>query len=117
MKIEYTNHSIGNNFGDTIELNEALKNYPRLHDAILMHELKHTNKPFSKEDLLLDLNESSVDKKELIKFMFKHPKSFYQMFPFYWTKKHGFVFDINLILIYFAFIFVLTITMYFALSI
>lgn len=100
MNIEYINHSLGNNYGDEIELNENLKKYPKLHDSILNHELKHTKKVFSFFDLKHDIVESKVNSKDLLFFMFKHPKSFYQLLPFYWTRKRGFVYDINLILIY-----------------
>jgi hypothetical protein len=66
MNIEYVNHSLGNNFGDTIELNKHLKDYPKLHRQILNHELKHTNKRFTKQDLILDLTDNPVNKRELI---------------------------------------------------
>lgn len=100
MNIEYVSHSLGNRFKDTIELNENLIKYPKLHRAILDHELKHTDKLFSKNDFSLDFSESKVNQLELMKFMLRHPKSFYQFIPFYWTKKHGFVFDINQTLLY-----------------
>ena len=116
MEIRYVNHSIGNNFGDFIELNESLTKYPSLHKAILQHELEHTNnKGFSKDDLILDLSESKVNKVELLKFMLSNPKSFMQFAPCYWTRKHGFVYDINLILIYLFLILGISATIYFAL--
>jgi len=100
LKIEYIKHSIGNNFGDLIELNENLKKYPNLHDSILRHELKHTNKFFTLSDLKTDLTDTNVDSYQLLKFMLRYPKSFFQFFPVYWNKKHGFIYDLNLILIY-----------------
>lgn len=100
MQIEYVNHGIGNHFGDVIELNENLKEFPNLHQAILEHELGHTDRVFTKQDFVADLTEYKVSKIELLKFMFKHPRSFSQFLPFYWTKKYGFVYDINLIIIY-----------------
>lgn len=115
MKIEYVDHSLGNNYGDLIELNENLKQYPKLHHQILSHELKHTKKTFTKKDLILDLTDSPVDKKELLIFMIKNPKSFYQFLPFYWTRKHGFVMDINLIIIYSVLISLVSLGFYLAL--
>ena len=100
MQIQYVNHGIGNNFGDTIELNENLKRWPRLHKAILDHELKHTDQVFTKHDLMVDLTESKVNTKELIMFMFENPKSFSQFLPFYYTKNRGLVYDINLSITY-----------------
>ena len=100
MKISYVDSGLGNNFGNEIELNKYLLNYPELHKIILNHELEHTDKAFTLKDLALDLGESKINRLDLFKFMIKHPKSFYQLLPIYWSKKHGFVYDINLILIY-----------------
>jgi hypothetical protein len=100
LKIEYVKTGIGNNFGEVIELNENLKKYPDLHDSILKHELKHTDKGFTWYDLKHDITESNVDSLDLLKFMIKHPRSFSQLLPIYFSKKHGFVYDINLIIIY-----------------
>ena len=114
MKIEYVSHSLGNNFGDTIELNENLKDYPNLHDSILKHELEHSSKLFTISDLKLDIIENRVNSLELLKFMLKHPKSFIQIIPFYWTKKHGFVYDINLMIIYSCLLIVFTLILLFS---
>lgn len=102
MKIEYVPSGLGNNFGDTIELNENLlkPEYKKLHDNILSHELKHTDKLFTWHDLKNDISGSEVSSLEILKFMLRYPKSFMQILPFYFSKKHGFVYDINLILIY-----------------
>ena len=100
MEVKYVDHGIGNNFGDVIELNEKLKDYPKLHKAILAHELEHTKKPFSKDDLLLDLNENRIDKLELLYFILKNPRALSQLLPVYYTKNRGIVYDLNLILFY-----------------
>ena len=100
MKIEYVSTGLANNFGDTIELNENLLKYPELHYDILSHEYRHTDKLFTLHDLQVDLTEHSVNPIEVLKFMFRYPKSFTQLLPFYFSKKHGFVYDINLTLIY-----------------
>lgn len=100
MRIEYVSHGLGNNFGDSIELNKHLLEYPEIHDVILKHELSHTDKFFSLKDLKLDLTQSDINSFDIFKFMIRHPLSFTQLLPFYWTRKHGFVYDLNLILIY-----------------
>lgn len=100
MEIRYVPHAIANNFGSYIELNENLKKYPDLHDALLKHELSHTHSQgFTKEDLIIDLTETGVKNKDLIRFMLKHPKSFLQLVPLY--KKSGvWIYDINLLIIW-----------------
>lgn len=94
-------HGIANNFGDHIEINKHLKEYPDLFESVLQHELSHTNKEFSFKDLKLDLlADNEVDRRNMIKFMFKHPKSFSQLLPLYYSKRNGFVYDTNLIIMY-----------------
>jgi hypothetical protein len=98
VEVRYVDIGLANNFGDYIEINEHLKGYPELHDAILDHELQHTDKVFSKEDFLLDLAPSKVDYWKLFKFMVIYPKTFLQFAPFYYQKDKGLVYDINLII-------------------
>ena len=107
MRISYVNHGIGNNFGEEIEINENLKKYPSLHDKVLQHELGHTDKLFTKKDFTMDLLESNVNSFQMLKFMLRHPRSFSQLLPIYWTKKHGFVYDINLCIMYIAIFFII----------
>jgi len=108
MEVEYVDWGLANNFGTHIELNKNLKQYPKLHYKILRHELRHTNKPFSKQDLKNDFLETKVSSVELIKFMIKNPKSMIQILPFYWTKRYGLVYDINLILTYLIIVFIIS---------
>lgn len=99
--IKYVEHSIANNFGDVIELNRNLLKYPNLHEQVLEHELDHSDeKGFTKYDLNHDLKASKINQWELMKFMFLHPKAFIQLLPIYYTKERGWVYDINLSLIY-----------------
>jgi hypothetical protein len=79
MEIRYVNHSIGNNFGEYIELNENLKKYPKLHESILNHELSHNT---GNNDLVIDLSENRIDNKELLKFIINNPGSLRQFLPF-----------------------------------
>jgi hypothetical protein len=100
MKIQYVKGGIGNNFGEVIELNEDLKKYPKLHDSIVSHELRHTKNLMSKQDFVADMAETKIDKKELLLFMLKHPRSFSQFLPLYYNKRWGLVYDLNLFLSY-----------------
>ena len=100
MEVFYVNHGIGNNFGNYIEINKHLKDYPKLHESVLNHELKHTNSFFSWRDFKIDVTESQTNSWDLLKFMVRHPLSFTQLLPVYITKKQGIVYDLNLIFIY-----------------
>jgi len=113
MKIKYVDFGIANNFGSFIEINRNLKKYPHLLKPILKHELSHTNKFFSLKDFKLDFYEDSeINIFDMLKFMFKHPKSFSQVLPVYWTKKKGFVYDINLIVMYLMMVIIFTVTIW-----
>jgi len=105
MEIIEVSHGIANRFGDgTIEVNKHLRAYPKLYYPIIKHELEHTDSlGFTLKDLRHDINANhEVNQIQLLKFMFKHPKSFSQFLPFYYTKKRKFVVDINLCIIYFV---------------
>ena len=104
-RIEYVDWGLANNFGNIIELNRNLVNYPELFNPILRHELEHTDKFFTWHDLKHDLSSSyKVNQFQLIKFMLKHPKSFTQLLPVYWQySKKRIVYDINLLIIYATF--------------
>ncbi len=106
-------YGIANNFGTYIEVNKYLKKYPHLFNPVIEHELSHTDKVISAHDLKLDFYQNNnINSWDMLKFMFKHPKSFTQLAPFYWTKKKGFVYDLNLIVMYLIMIGVFTITIY-----
>ncbi len=101
MKIIEVNHSIANRFDGYIEINKNLKKYPNLLKPILAHEKAHTDEPWSVKDFKLDFfSDNKVDGWELLKFMFKHPKSFSQISPILYSKKKGFIIDINLMIMY-----------------
>ena len=105
MKIKYVKYGLANNFGDVIEVNENLRKYPELLKPILIHELNHTDKVFTLQDLTLDLTAThNINQRKLMKFMIKHPKSLTQLLPVYFSKNHGLVYDINLILSYVMYI-------------
>ncbi len=102
IPIIHVNHGIANRFADCIEVNKHLEKYPKLYHPIIRHELEHSDNPgFSMKDFKHDVNaEHKVDRVQLLKFMFKHPKSLTQVLPIYYTKKRRFVVDINLGIMY-----------------
>ena len=117
MEIKYVNHSIANRFEGYIELNKNLKKYPELLKPILKHELSHTDKAWSIQDFSLDfLSNSGVSSWGLIKFMFKHPRSFTQLSPILYSKKKGFVIDINILIMYITMLIIFTLTIWFGVN-
>lgn len=120
MEVEliYTNIGLANRFDypnkTIIELNKNLlkSEYKNLHNALLTHEYSHSNKVISKQDFKVDFIESNSNSLEVIRFMLKHPKSFTQLFPIYYSKERGFVYDINLIILYTILTLITTITAY-----
>lgn len=75
MNVVYVKHGLASTYGDRIEINELLKACPRLHDKILLHEIKHVRK------------EKHVDSdepfdKELFWFILKHPSTWSHFAPF-----------------------------------
>jgi len=114
MEIRYVNEGIANRYDEVIELNENLKKYPKLHDFMLKHEMDHTStEGFTKQDFLLDINPGKISYRELMKFMIKNPKSFYQLLPFY--KRNNIVFyDINLIISWTVVTVIIGLAVYFA---
>lgn len=86
MKIEYIDYGIGNRVDNTIYLNKKLQHYPKLHDAILNHEKKHTS-GWNLSDLWLDINNPTKGiKKEYYLFILKHPKSWVNFLPVMFIK-------------------------------
>ena len=102
IPIVYTKWNLANRFDDCIELNEALKDYPKLHHAILNHELDHKDGNTFKKDLYHDLAPiNKLSQKELFIFIIKHPKTLTQFLPFYWSfSRKQFIYDLNMIIIY-----------------
>ena len=113
MEIKYVSHSIANKFSDHIEVNKHLRCYPKLLDPIIKHEEGHTNKTFTMHDFKLDfLSNSKINHLSLVKFMFRHPLSFLQLSPILYSKKKGFIIDINLLIMYSAMVVMFATTIY-----
>ena len=103
MKITEVDWGVANNFGDEIEVNRHLKEYPKLYIPIMRHEFAHDNSVFSWKELKHDLvTDNKLNQWDLLKFMIHHPKTFTQLSPIYYSKKRGFVIDLNLSLIFFV---------------
>lgn len=100
LKIKYINYGTGNRVGDTIYLNKDLKKYPKLHDAVLKHEKKHSGK-FKWRDFWLDFENEDIAKvkNEWLNFLFKHPKAWANFLPVLKLGKYW-CYDISLIAIY-----------------
>lgn len=117
MEIKEVDWGIANNFGDVIEINRNLKLYPEMYRAVLHHELKHTDKTFTGYDLIHDISDTRVKTLDILMFMFNHPKSLTQFIPFYWNRRYGFVYDINLIIVYIVFILIMVAGFYIGMNI
>jgi len=96
MEIRLVDYGIANNFGDYIEINRELKKFPKLYKSVLAHELKHTKKPFSFSEFLMEFKDINWD---LFLFSIKRPKTWIQALPFY-IKNRKLVYDLQLILFY-----------------
>ena len=108
MEIKEIDYGLSYHYGDYIEINRNLKKYPELYNYIMEHELKHSERRFSMNDLLFDIEESLkwTNLKKTLKiwgFMFRHPKSFFQFIPF-GIKEKKLVVDINRIIVYGIFV-------------
>lgn len=104
VEIQYVRWGLANRFSnpDCIELNQSLKKDPKLHDAILRHELGHKIDNTFKKDFFHDLTPiGGLSQKDLIIFMIKHPTTITQLLPLYWSpRRKELIYDINMLIIY-----------------
>ena len=96
MEIRLVDHGVANNFGDYIEINRELKKFPELYKSVLKHELKHTKKPFSLAEFLMEFKDFTWER---FWFSIKRPKTWTQALPFY-IKNKKLVYDLQLIFLY-----------------
>ena len=112
MKIKYINYGTGNRVGNIIYLNKDLKKYPKLHDAILKHEIKHTGM-FSMFDFNLDLTNKDLAKvkNEWWSFIIKYPRAWVNFLP---VLKLGssWCFDVSIIIVWGIIIFLILLGWY-----
>ena len=110
-RIRWVNYGVANTFTynyngrgyKVIEINKKLIDEPKLFYPVLFHELSHSKKIFSKEDLMTDFsfeNMKSLPNLRIIVFMLRNPEALIQILPLYFTKRQGLVFDINLSIIW-----------------
>lgn len=104
MKIIEVNWGIANRFQDgTIEINKHLKEDPELYKSILRHELDHDDSTFSWKDFKHDLytpHNKKINQWNIMRFVIRHPKALTQLLPIYYSKKRGFVLDLNFTILY-----------------
>lgn len=74
---------IGCRIGNTIYLNEHLKEEPKLYDAILNHEKEHTS-GFSIKDIKMDLRNHHLKglKTDYFRWIMSNPRSLTEFLPF-----------------------------------
>jgi len=96
-KIHTSPNTIGCNVGGNIFIHPELHKYPKLYNAIIKHEKKHSD-GINGRDILIDMFNDDIKghKKEFYKFMFTHPRTLLGYLPVsrvgrYWT------FDIELL--------------------
>ena len=108
LRVNYINYGTGNRVNEDIYLNKKLKKYPKLHNAILLHEKKHTG-GISIRDFMLDFKNKELQpvKKDWHKFLITHPSSWLNFLP---VLKLGnrWTFDLGLIIIWLGLIFEVT---------
>ena len=103
MEIIEVEWGLANRFKDEIEVNKHLKKHPKLYYPIMKHEFAHDDSLFSWKEFKHDLiTDNKLNQWDLLKFMIHHPKTFTQLIPIYYSKKRGFVIDLNLSLTYFV---------------
>ena len=89
-------YGLGGYYGDHIELSQDLKKlkYIKLHDYVLNHELKHSNKFDLKHDLKIEKQTLP-----LIKFVLSHPRTWVGFLPIEY-KDDTLYFDWNQLILY-----------------
>lgn len=101
-EIIYTRWNLANKFDTHIELNECLKQDMNLHNAILDHEHGHKNTNTFKQDLIHDLTPiNKLSQKDLVIFMLKHPRTWTQLLPVYFSpNQKEWIYDLNMVIAY-----------------
>lgn len=96
IEIKYSKYGLGNLIGDTIYLHQKLKDYPKLHDIVLDHEIKHIG------------GRKHVDRdepfnSELMAFVLKHPTTWPHYLPLWFkirNKKLQIIYNMRMMYFY-----------------
>lgn len=101
FKIIETEFGIANTYGTEIELNSHLSEFPELRKKIINHEIEHARENSSKSSSFLKrfYKNRKIDAltdikfRDLIPFIKKYPKSFFQqILPFNYSKEKDTIF-------------------------
>jgi len=81
-KVQIIDFGIAFKINNVIYLHKNLKNYPKLREALLKHEKKHTDN-YKLKDILLDLTGGYLKdvKRDYYRFLFTEKKAWYQLLP------------------------------------
>lgn len=96
LPVVYVKDGVANRYHDRIELNVNLLRYPELHDYVLAHEKRHTDKAWSLDDLKNDMTSTKYSM-QLITFTLKYGRR--DLLPVYKTKEKWYI-DYSLLFIY-----------------
>ena len=101
MDIIESNWGIANTYPNRIELNKHLKDFPKLREKIITHELEHAKAKSWIANRKVDAF-TEIKFKDLIPFIKKHPKALFQQYlPITYSKYDNTIyFEWTLILLY-----------------
>ena len=105
-KVIYIDRGLANSYTDHIEINKSLKNDKKLRDYIVKHELGHIDS----FDLMHEFK--SIDWKimpSLLRFVLKNKSTWIDFLPIQ-RKEKEWIYDFNLIILYFSSIILLVAT-------
>jgi len=82
VKIHTSRNTVGCNVGGNIFVHPELHKYPRLYNAVVSHERRHSNS-FKGRDVSIDIvnDELKGHKKEFYSFIFHHPRTLLGYLP------------------------------------
>lgn len=105
MKVKYSKKGLANFYGSYITINEKLKGDKKLRDYIVKHELGHSNN----FDLMHEFKSVKLSiMPRLIWFFITTPSCWVDVFPIQ-KSEDGWVYDVNLLILYYLEIIFLTI--------
>jgi len=96
-EIRYVNYGLANSYSNRIEMHKdlLLPKYSKLHGRLLAHELAHSDKAISWEDIIMDMR---IDP-QAFSFMVTRPETWCDFSPV-WIRGGNWTMDWNLIIFY-----------------